>query len=832
MATDPETPGKTDADLSRRRPWRAGAWVLLPVAIILAVFSDALTNSRVFFIRDMSFLFWPIHRWYGTTVWNGVSPLWDPYIGFGQPVVGDAVRQMLFPPVAALRLLLPDALGFNLSIVLAVVLACIGAFALARRRHSAEAAAFAATVFALSGTIMSGGNLLTTLWSWALIPWTVWAADRIAERPTLRRCALLSALFALQVLAGEPVSLASGVALTFGFAICGRTSDDLRERFVVVGSVMASGLAGLALSAAQLIPLADAARRSARGIEGVPDILASHPIAFVEAIVGPVFGDPLAPWTEPQPWLAAMNDGSDPYVLSLYVGAPVLVLAVLGMLSGGDRRWRMFWTFAVFAGVVCSVGRFTFVYPLLQKVIPALESFRYPSKYTAVVALSIALLAAGGWEALASSTLDKRAWRAAVGVALFLACVGAVVWILCVVAHANVEDSIRALGVWMAVASPESAAPPVIDALHGSMRELALVGALSGATIVASVALRSRWSNGASLARFALGAMATVCLIGHNGSLNPMLDVDQLRSPAWVEATRSHPADRVFAPGRIAHAVGRSFEPGIPRRADPPPGLSRMAVEAILNEAFGVFPGVNRTREGISIDVTQLWSREYAKGLRMFGWNSASRKALFLERTGTRFVIDRERPSRDAVELHAFEDYAVSLYEVAPPLPRAFVVASSVVVANPDVQTERLFDPSFDPRVAVMLERDAPTPAGRPSTPASEPAAEILEDGSTSVIVRATVPDPDGFLVLHDSWDPHWTVTVDGETAEVVRANGLFRAVSLSPGEHIVRFDYRPTPFHAGLTVTSLTALIVLLLAASRLGRRPLYTRPHGEEAV
>ncbi|MCC6744084.1 MAG: YfhO family protein [Acidobacteria bacterium] len=107
-----------------------------------------------------------------------------------------------------------------------------------------------------------------------------------------------------------------------------------------------------------------------------------------------------------------------------------------------------------------------------------------------------------------------------------------------------------------------------------------------------------------------------------------------------------------------------------------------------------------------------------------------------------------------------------------------------------------------------------------------------MEDGTTSLEVRASVPSPDGYLVVHDSWDPYWTATVDGAPAQVVRANGLFRAVHLTAGEHSVRFAYEPTPFHIGLGVSLGTCVLLLLLAASRLGDLHLYTRPHGQEEV
>jgi hypothetical protein len=51
-----------------------------------------------------------------------------------------------------------------------------------------------------------------------------------------------------------------------------------------------------------------------------------------------------------------------------------------------------------------------------------------------------------------------------------------------------------------------------------------------------------------------------------------------------------------------------------------------------------------------------------------------------------------------------------------------------------------------------------------------------------------------------------------------MRANGLFRAVHLTPGEHTVTFTYRPRRFYIGAAITAMTA--VLLVAACLLERR------------
>ena len=66
--------------------------------------------------------------------------------------------------------------------------------------------------------------------------------------------------------------------------------------------------------------------------------------------------------------------------------------------------------------------------------------------------------------------------------------------------------------------------------------------------------------------------------------------------------------------------------------------------------------------------------------------------------------------------------------------------------------------------------------------------------------------------------DEGWSADVDGRPAEVLRANGLFRAVRLSAGEHRVRFRYLPWSARAGAVASLLGAVAALatLLASAR----------------
>ena len=62
--------------------------------------------------------------------------------------------------------------------------------------------------------------------------------------------------------------------------------------------------------------------------------------------------------------------------------------------------------------------------------------------------------------------------------------------------------------------------------------------------------------------------------------------------------------------------------------------------------------------------------------------------------------------------------------------------------------------------------------------------ARIVSYRNTEVVVEADSPGG-GWVVLNDLWHPWWFAEVDGQPAEILRANVLFRAVAVPPGRHM-----------------------------------------------
>jgi hypothetical protein len=77
------------------------------------------------------------------------------------------------------------------------------------------------------------------------------------------------------------------------------------------------------------------------------------------------------------------------------------------------------------------------------------------------------------------------------------------------------------------------------------------------------------------------------------------------------------------------------------------------------------------------------------------------------------------------------------------------------------------------------------------------------------------------FLVLSDTYFPGWKAYLDGNPVKIFRANYNFRAVSIPPGKHEVKFVYHPMSVKLGVLVTSLGIIGILVMGlSSRFKRR------------
>jgi hypothetical protein len=124
-------------------------------------------------------------------------------------------------------------------------------------------------------------------------------------------------------------------------------------------------------------------------------------------------------------------------------------------------------------------------------------------------------------------------------------------------------------------------------------------------------------------------------------------------------------------------------------------------------------------------------------------------------------------------------------------------------------------------KISTDVVRLDKTPAVLPkkSVNKSDPV-EYVHDGSNSVILK-TNSENSAILVLADIWSPGWSVIVDGQKAQLLKADYLLRAVALTAGTHDVEFRYNDPSLRQGVIISIIGLLIaIVLMVLPKTGRQ------------
>jgi len=365
-----------------RRPRHLGLW-WAPLLLALAPAMGYLPAHR-----DLIDFFAPMRRATAEMIATGTAPWLNLANGCGEAWFANPETAVLYPP-AWLHLVLPGPWAMTLEIALHLALLSLGAGLLARDLGASRYGRLVAEAVAWSaGPILVTVGVLNNLETLAWLPWMVLAA-RLDDR---RSAPLLAAATAMAWFGGEPQVWAVGVVLVIGMT---------RAR----GPAMVSLTLGVAIVSVQLVPFLVWVAEGDRG-----------PSAAAWALRGA-----LAPadWSGLLAPRAALRGGHMVYAESLFLGAPVLVCALLG-------GWRRKWVLAVVAvlGLLATlpeIGGGGIFLAITGGLV------RYPSRFALIgLAVLLPLVGIGADEWLAG----KGRWLAAAisGVTLVVCAMGSHPW--------------------------------------------------------------------------------------------------------------------------------------------------------------------------------------------------------------------------------------------------------------------------------------------------------------------------------------------------------------------------------------------------------------------
>lgn len=149
----------------------------------------------------------------------------------------------------------------------------------------------------------------------------------------------------------------------------------------------------------------------------------------------------------------------------------------------------------------------------------------------------------------------------------------------------------------------------------------------------------------------------------------------------------------------------------------------------------------------------------------------------------------------------------LKIYENAYVLPRAYAVFDARAIADPPPALDALFDSSFDFSKSIVLEKPLPMPTD-PEKGSATVSTISLEPQRNEFAVTFSAP---GLLFVSNAFLPGWFAEVDGQPAEILRANYAFSAVFVEAGDHVVQFYFKPQSLAIGMMISLMGGSIALL---------------------
>jgi hypothetical protein len=523
---------------------------------------------------------------------------------------------------------------------------------------------------------------------------------------------------------------------------------------------------------------------------------------LVEALLPRFFGD-VHTFSDAGYWGQPFFPDGYPYLLGLYVGVP---LALLAACAG--RGQRRLWLF-VALGALLSMGDHG---PLGPLVAPLLTWMRAPVKLLFWSTLALSLLAGRG--------LDRAG---AVPARLALA-PGVVVLSLGLVLFRWPTLPASAFGALL----PELRDPRAAFVIaHQWPARFAASGAIA---LAVGLMLRRRLAAGGAFAGppaagLLAGLLAGLDLLGVNGAINRTAPATfyELAPPLQqlVGGARAAPG-RWFSYGAAACAPLR-WKPEL-ARANSDVALYSAERQSLLPRTH-VLDGLEAVYDedrtgtappGATLDALERTPARYRQ----------THPRLRL--AGTRWLLSFRELPEDLLRLHGEASVPelldpLRLYELRDALPRAFWVGEHELVPDRSALWRRVLEGSFDPLRVVLLEHaPAPIPGAATAGARGGEAASAVRPARVSAepidphTLRIRVDSPPGFVVVLDGHHRDWNAKAGGAELPVLRANFRYMAVQTPGGPLEILLHYSPRWRPLGLALLALGAAAATVLACAR----------------
>lgn len=733
-------------------------------------------------LLDVLQQYYPWRKFYADTLRQGELPLWNPFMFCGTSFVGNGMSA-IFYPLNLLFIIMPIDLAFGWCAWLHLVLAGIFMFGFLRRFLSPVAALTGAIAFQLCGFFVAWLAYLPLLCTAVWLPAALWAYEAGCRSPTRCHAYTLTPLcLGMALLAGHP-QIAFYVLWAFGAYVIIRSVVTSSLRHFITGIM--SLLLGIALGAAQLLPLLEMAKLSQRsGAEAIAAAAGNRLFVdqFVRLFVPSFFGD----------WRSGTHFFWD-FARFNFVertGYPSAIAFLLAGVSLTALRWRnsleaMHASPLPLAGLFftligLSAASVPFVHRFMALGLPGTQAFVGISRALFLFDFGIAILCAVGMERMA-----KGEWRTAERKAR-----------LVVIAPLLVATLVMAICVsyGVTVHAPIAFHPLLRDfTLAQICRWLAFI-ALGIATVIIPSAPTRPYSLRITLYTlpFLIAADLLVFAWGQHPEAERSMVFFETPSIRWL--IKHIGSQRFIAVGKDAI---KHWTP------------SNTLMVYRLRDA----KGSDSLMTGRFNRFARAWDeRAFSEPFAVRNFTSP-----LLDLMAVRYIIAAEQLSlKERKGLRLVHRGDLWIYENPDALPRAFVVTEFRRAKTPQDALRQIIAADFNPHRFVVIE--SPSDVRYLTSDVRHPTSRLVRDGINRLDCQITLSQP-GALVLADGAYPGWQAfgqsdgkgTGNGkwQRLPLFVADYAFRAVLIPAGKWQVAWVYFPSSIIVGLFL-SLAAMGVM----------------------
>ena len=771
----------------RRHDIAAVALLLLIEAVF---FADVIAGRGVFFFRDFSRYYFPIKKMQRDIVLGGEFPWWTRAYSAGQPLAANPEHETFYP--LNWLILLPNYVAaLHLQTLVHVAIALAGMYALLRSLKLRAFASFIGAVsFGLGGALLSKTNMSPFLFSAAWVPLTCLFTRNFLRTGNRRQYVWAVACLAMQLLIGEPTTVMQTVLIAGGYAMWSAYQS---KSWSALWRIVAIGTAALLLAAVQIVPGLDFVRDSARSRPfSLPAVGQwSMPWAKLLELVFPnIFGHHFAAGTTLFWGANLYGDTSVPFLLSVYPGLLITLLAIAGMIS--RRRGAFIVALSSCITIILAAGRHT---PLLHALYATglVKTLRYPEKFAMTLVFILTVFGAYCVEALQDG--DDRVRRAALWIAAAIASMSVALFVASATpAYGEMLTRIFDL---QPIATPIVAHVSHVDWGIATLRALALLALIA----TARFATRRVWM-------LAAAALLVIDLARLAPEISPRLPSSLYDEPPIPAPLR----DNRF---RLFQQADLNLEAPIsattPATAPTSIGMRFRDVPEIQygyrNALFPFFGAAWQVQTVLEhdVDATNLLPTvDFTRAVQFASRSGGGRAiAAAMAMSNARFRAVLRRAPRQSSDPRLVQPVA---FVETTRQPRYYFGSPVVEVRDVDDFASKLASAAYPHSVAFVAAPLSITGSGTVRS-------AVESTNSASIDVEANGP---ALLVMSVTPNRYWRIFVDGVPARPIVTNVGYQSVVVPSGRHQVTMRYRNPVVIVSALVSILMAVAMAWIACKR----------------